>query len=132
MNDVIDMNEYVHVLEMLLRFFVAVWHVVLLVSPLVIIYLLRKGCQAQRAILAALEASAKSNAATLAVLRGIARAPQAQGPEAEDDEAAAAPGDDTPADFVYCPECSTRVEVDPSVRNINVVCPDCKKPFHIH
>ena len=92
-----------------------------------------KVLQTQRAILAALEAMNKANAETLAALRGVQAAAAPAGAEsdlgADEDD-----GDDgeTPADFVYCPVCSTRIEVDPSIRNVNVVCPDCKKPFHIH
>ena len=84
----------------------------------------------QRGILKALEAANQTNAQTLETLKDIRNIPAAVDEglgSAQDDE-----DDEAPADFVYCPECSTRVEVDPSIRDINVVCPDCKKPFHIH
>jgi len=87
----------------------------------------------QRGILAALETMNSTNAQMANALQGIRAAPATDGAatDAEDDDEDDTEGE-TPADFVYCPECSTRVEIDPSIRNINVVCPDCKKPFHIH
>ena len=97
---------------------------------------LRKGLQNQRGIIKALEAANTTNAAMLDVLKGIKGIPS-DSTESDDDDSASEQDDgdgegETPADFVYCPVCSTRVEVDPSIRNVNVVCPDCKKPFHIH
>jgi len=101
----------------------------------VLVGVLWKGLQNQRRITKALEMTNKINVAMLETLKGIKSVP----PDNEDDGAGVSELDDddggageTPADFVYCPVCSTRVEVDPSIRNVNVVCPDCKKPFHIH
>jgi len=95
-----------------------------------------KMLKAQRGIVAALVMANRTNAEMLEVLASIAQAAvsgTADGAApAADDEAKEEGEKETPADFVYCPECSTRVEVDPGIRNINVVCPDCKKPFHIH
>ena len=89
----------------------------------------------QREILFTLKEANKTNAEMLETFEDIRSTPppptsgrnnvSAPAQEADDE-------DETPADFVYCPVCSTRVEVDPSIRNVNVVCPDCKKPFHIH
>jgi len=86
--------------------------------------------QTQRGILAALEAISNTSDEMVEAIKEIRSIPVTGSSAAEDED-----DDDegeTPADFVYCPECSTRVEIDPSIRNINVVCPDCKKPFHIH
>ena len=101
----------------------------------VLVGVLWKGLQNQRRITKALEMTNKINVAMLETLKGIKSVP----PDNEDDGEDVSVQDDgdggvgeTPADFVYCPVCSTRVEVDPSIRNVNVVCPDCKKPFHIH
>ena len=112
----------------LIALFMVLLHVILLSVAF------RKSQQNQLMVLAALEAANRANAETLAELKGIRDALQAGGTndsalelDNEDKE-----GGETPADFVYCPECSTRVEVDPFIRNINVICPDCKKPFHIH
>ena len=94
-----------------------------------------KGLQNQSGIVAALETMNKTNAVVLDTLKGIRTVSPVAVAEAGDDSASEqdeAEEAETPADFVYCPECSTRVEVDPFIRNINVVCPDCKKPFHIH
>ena len=98
-----------------------------------------KGLQNQRRMATALEAMNKTNAVILDALKdlkGVAPA-AAETTDEEDGEPVSEQEEDdseveTPADFVYCPVCSTRVEVDPTVRNVNVVCPDCKKPFHIH
>jgi len=117
----------------LIQFFIGFFLIALFMVLLHVILLsvaLRKSQQNQLAVLAALEAAAKTNAEILEAVREagarIADAPAADAPDAADAEP------ETPADFVYCPECSTRVEVDPFIRNINVLCPDCKKPFHIH
>jgi len=114
-------------------FFIALFmvflHVILLSSAF------RKSRQNQIAVLAALEAANKANAEMLEVLHGVndtLAACQARGLAAVPDDDEGGGESEAPADFVYCPECSTRVEVDAFIRNINVVCPDCKKPFHIH
>ena len=122
------MLENVQVVKMVIWLFFFILCAVLVLSPLFILHFVRKIYHVQRAILATLKASAKNNAALLGELQGLDRAAVSQGDDDEDDTAE----EESPADFVYCPECSTRVEVDPAVRNINVVCPDCKKPFHIH
>jgi len=100
-----------------------------------LIGILNKGLQTQRRIVKALEMANKTNAGMLEMLKGIKGIPTDS--EDDDNDSVSKQEDDdgegeTPADFVYCPVCSTRVEVDPSIRNVNVVCPDCKKPFHIH
>ena len=111
---------------------ILVWSIIFLFFTILLSTLctLWRILRTQREILKALDAANKTNAETLRTLRGIRNAPAIEqqdlsGAEQEED-------DEEPADFVYCPECSTRVEVDPSIRDINVVCPDCKKPFHIH
>jgi len=93
-----------------------------------LVYALWQGAKALRGIAAALRAIGKINAEMREQAKGTAPAPEAAPEEEADDEEEG----EAPADFVYCPECSTRLEADPSIRNITVVCPDCKKPFHIH
>ena len=98
-----------------------------------ILCLLWRMLKIQRRTLRVMEATNKISAEMLETLQDIqlasARDDGYPGDEEDEEEKA---GDETPADFVYCPECSTRVEVDPAVRDVNVICPDCKKPFHIH
>jgi hypothetical protein len=89
-----------------------------------------KMMRTQNRILTALETANKINIEMLRTLKGVGDSPESA--EVDDSEPETEDESETPADFVYCPECSTRVEVDPTIRNINVVCPDCKKPFHIH
>jgi len=86
----------------------------------------------QREILLSLKVANTTNAEMLETFNGIRDAQAGEDGDASASKQEETGEDATPADFVYCPECSTRVEVDPSIRNINVVCPDCKKPFHIH
>jgi len=106
------------------------------VVQLMLAYVVWRTLRVQRGLLQTLAVANKINAETLEMLKGTSGTP----PPGEDNEEPAAveqaeadaDEDETPADFVYCPVCSTRVEVDPTIRNVNVVCPDCKKPFHIH
>jgi hypothetical protein len=94
-----------------------------------------KMLKAQRGIAAALDTANRINIEMFEALKNIGDTLEADkvsivAPESDEEDEEK--GREAPADFVYCPECSTRVEVDPGIRNINVVCPDCKKPFHIH
>jgi len=123
-------------LEILLFIVLPLFMLGVLILLALLVGILWKAQQNQRGIVKALETANKTNAAMLDVLKGIKGIPS-DSTESDDDDSASEQDDgdgegETPADFVYCPVCSTRVEVDPSIRNVNVVCPDCKKPFHIH
>ena len=106
------------------------WSIIflLIILLLSIFCVLWRMLRVQRETLNVLETANRINAEALETVKNIRNAPAGEGTPAGQDEE----DDEEPADFVYCPECSMRVEVDPSIRDINVVCPDCKKPFHIH
>ena len=116
-------------LETLMFFSVLLSPPLLIIGLIFAIAILLKMRNAQRSVLTALETANRLSAEMLDALKTVNVTPPA---EAGDDEADDDDEGETPADFVYCPECSTRVEIDPTIRNINIVCPDCKKPFHIH
>ena len=115
------------VVDVMMMFNIVIFPFVLIVALLLVICLLWQIMKTQCGIAASLEAANRTYAAMLEALQDIGTVA-----EAGEAEEAAEAEPETPADFVYCPECSTRVEVDPGIRNLNVVCPDCKKPFHIH
>ncbi|MCL2104838.1 MAG: hypothetical protein FWH21_07275 [Kiritimatiellaeota bacterium] len=136
--EVMEMNApLLSVLDKVLYFLMWALPFVLLAILLAAVCVLWKMLKVQRGIGAALVMANRINAEMLEAIKDIGNVPttnEAEGtvPGEEEEEQEEKGRGEAPADFVYCPECSTRVEVDPFIRNINVVCPDCKKPFHIH
>ena len=106
----------------------------LMLAPLMIWRWSKRTCAAVDALRAAVVTLEKrmtaAQAQSLTELRMIREASK---PHGSTPRRSVTPPTIPPADAVaVCPECGAVFEFDARVSNVDVVCPSCSKPFHIH
>ena len=108
--------------------------VILMIAPLMIWRWSKRTCSAvdelREAVVTLEKRLTAAQAQSLAELRMIREASKPHGPTSK---RSVTPPTIPPSEAaVVCPECGAVFEFDARVSNVDVVCPSCSKPFHIH